>query len=184
MFDFRDYHPPIWPDHLKPVGEGTVHKEDFSPWWERHGEELAHLHPQLVEQWVHRHWGGTDFAFLPLETLTWKLLLMDSDEILRTVRREISRELHPEFDYDQLQGLLAFEKSQTAVELDNGTWHLPIVALSTPSGWRARRGNLPDERLMLVEGHQRHRYLNALHAKGIAPKGPHQVFVISSPLVA
>ncbi len=32
--------------------------------------------------------------------------------------REISTRLDPEFDYEQLHGLLHFEKSQTAKELD------------------------------------------------------------------
>lgn len=183
MFDFRHQPPSVWPEHLRPEGEGTVHKEHFPQWWARHSSELSHLHPQLAEQWIHRHWEGTEFRFLPLDTLTWELVLMDGEDIMRTVRREIARRLDPEFDYEQLHGLLAFEKSQTAIELDDGTWSLPIVALATPSGWIARHAELPDERLMLVEGHQRHRYLNALHAKGIAPAGPHQVFIISSPVV-
>lgn len=184
MFDFRDYRGPIWPKHLKPEGEGTPYQEDFEPWWQRHSVEFSHLHPLLAEQWIHRHWSGTDFAFLPIETLRWQLASRSGDEILRSVRREIDTRLEPEIDYDQFQGLLGFDKFQTAIELDEGTWKHPIVALSTPSGWRSRRqGDLPKERLMLVEGHLRHRYLNALHAKGIPPKGPHQLFILYSPLV-
>lgn len=183
MFDFRSHRPSVWPVHLRPKGEGTGHQEAFSPWWERHKEELNHLHPQLAEQWIYRHWGGTEFTFLPIESLKWELVAMAGEEILSSIRREISRCLEPDFDYDQFQGDLGFEKSPTAVELDEGTWPFPIVALSTPSGWRARHADLPDERLMLVEGHQRHRYLNALHHKGLAPPGPHDVFIIKSPVV-
>jgi hypothetical protein len=183
MFEFRTYRASAWPEHLRPLGEGTVEKETFEAWWARHSAELGHLHPMLVEQWVYRHWDGTDFQFLPLDTLRWDLVVVEGEQILRSVRREIARNLDPDFDYEQLQGLTHFEKSETAIELDAGTWIYPIIALSTPSGWIARHAELPDERLMLVEGHQRHRYLNALHAKELAPSGSHQVFIIHSPLV-
>jgi hypothetical protein len=121
--------------------------------------------------------------FLPLKTLRWKIVEMTGKEVLASVRREISTRLDPEFDYEQFQGMHGFEKTQTAKELDQGSWSLPIVALSTPSGWQTKHRTLPDERLMLLEGHQRHRYLNALHARGTPPDGPHQVFILSSPLV-
>src|SRR5688572_4769232 len=75
-------------EHLKPVG--TIEKEAFAPWWDRHGRELAHLHPQLAEQWIHRHWGDTEFMFLPIDTLRWELAEMEGEEILASVRREIS----------------------------------------------------------------------------------------------
>jgi hypothetical protein len=41
----------------------------------------------------------------------------------------------------------------------------------------------PQVRYVIVEGHQRHRYLNALHELGMPPAGPHEVIVISSPIV-
>lgn len=183
MLDFRRSRPSVWPEHLKPEGEGSIHKESFEPWWARHAPELAHIHPQLAEQWIHRHWGDTEFDFLPLETLAWELVTLSGEEILASVTREVARNLDPEFDYEQFQGMQGFPKAQTAIELDEGSWRLPIVTLSTPSGWLARRGPLPGERLMLLEGHQRHRYLNALHALAMPPKGPHQMFIVQSPVV-
>jgi hypothetical protein len=183
MFDFREHRPPVWREDLKPLKEGTMYQEPFETWWARTQSELSHLHPRLAEQWIHRHWGGTEFRFLPLDTLRWELVTMSGEEILTTVQREISKRLDPEFDYEQLHGELGFPKSQTAIELDEGSWHFPIVSLSTPSGWASRCEDFPDARLMLVEGHQRHRYLNALHALGKPPAGPHEMFVLHSPLV-
>jgi hypothetical protein len=174
---------------LQPIDDDSFHKETFIRWWDRNHGEIGHLHPLLAEQWVYRHWCYTDFAFLPLQSLEWDLLEMSGEEILDKIRREISKQLDPEFDYGQFQGR-GVEKTETARDLDSGTWTYPIVALSTPSGWITRSDQhphgpveLPRERLMLLEGHQRHRYLNALHHRGTPPLGPHRVFVVKSPTV-
>lgn len=189
MLDLRTVGRRIWPKHLRPRGEG-VGKEDFGGWWERNLRELRHLHPQLAEQWLYRHWDDTEFAFLPIDTLEWELVELSGDAILTDVRREISKRLDPEFDYEQFQGCHGFPKAHTAIDLDRGTWEYPIVALSTPSGWITRElshphdwTGLPTARLMLLEGHQRHRYLNALHHRGTPPEGLHRVFVVRSPKV-
>lgn len=189
MLNLRTVGPRVWPKHLQPVGDNSFEKEPFERWWARNATEVRHLHPQLAEQWVYRHWDYTDFAFLPLDTLEWDLVEMEGEEILAKVRREISKRLDPDFDYTQFQGPRG-HKTETARDLDEGTWTFPIVALATPTGWITRRHEHPhdevelhDERLMLLEGHQRHRYLNALHHRGTPPKGPHRVFVVRSPVV-
>ncbi len=183
MFDFDKYREPVWPDHLKPIGEATFNKEPFDTWWAKYGDDLIHLDPRLVEQWVHRHWLYSHFSYLPLDSLRWESVLMDGEEVLRNVRRELTRQLDPEFDYEIFQGRHGADKLPTARALDAGTWDFPIVVLSTPQGLLSRGEPLTDVRLVLVEGHQRHRYLNALHAKGAPPRGPHEVFVIRSPVV-
>lgn len=191
MLDLRKVGPRVWRQHTQPIDDDTFHKEPFEHWWKRNIDEVGHLHPQLAEQWVYRHWRYTDFAFLPLETLEWEIVQMEGEEILERVRREISKQLDPEFDYEQFQGQVGSDKTETARDLDSGTWTYPIVALWTPTGWVTRSSEHPhdpvalaDERLMLLEGHQRHRYLNALHHRGTPPAGPHQVFVVRSPAVA
>ena len=180
----------MWPQHLQPLDDDSFDKEPFADWWKRNHDEVGHLHPLLAEQWVYRHWRHTDFAFLPLESLEWDLLEMTGEEILRKVRREISKQLDPEWDYEQFHGRDGLGKTETARDLDGGTWTYPIVALSTPTGWITLSDEHPhnpvelrDERLMLLEGHQRHRYLNALHHRGTPPPGPHRVFVVRSPMV-
>jgi len=190
MLDLRKAGPNVWPSRLKPRSDVGGEKETFATWWARNQADISHLHPQLAEQWVYRHWGFTEFSFLPLDSLAWELREISGAEILSSIRREISKRLDPDFDYEQFQGMSGFARSQTAEELDQGTWVYPIVALSTPSGWVTRDLkhphdfiDLPNERLMLLEGHQRHRYLNALHHRGLPPNGPHRVFIVVSPLV-
>lgn len=182
MFYFTAQKPRAWPAHLAPVGMDTDEKESFEAWWARNGEELKHLHPMLAEQWVYRHWYLSEFACLPIETITWELVKMSGEDILATVKRELGRTLDADIEYENHQGRYGEPMSETAVDLEKGTWTYPIIALSMPTGWRARDREYPDVRMMLVEGHSRHAYLYALHAKGLAPAGPHEVFVIRSPL--
>lgn len=55
-----------------------------------------------------------------------------------------------------------------------------MVLLSTPFGVIDGGEALPDVLFVIVEGHQRHRYLNALHALGRAPAGPHETIILST----
>lgn len=57
-----------------------------------------------------------------------------------------------------------------------------MIVLSTPNGVMNLEQVLPEVRFVIVEGHQRHRYLNALHSLGIPPVGPHEVLILRSPL--
>ena len=59
-----------------------------------------------------------------------------------------------------------------------------MVLLSTPHGVIDNGAAHPEVRYVLIEGHQRHRYLNALHARGTPPPGPHEVIILTSPLVS
>lgn len=47
----------------------------------------------------------------------------------------------------------------------SGTWDYPIVVLETPNGFRDYGGAKPLAKYLLIEGHQRLRYLNALVAR-------------------
>lgn len=182
MIDLDVNPDPVWPGHLKPRGEGTSDKEDFAAWWFRHRGELAHIDPNLCEQWIHRHWKHSPFAYLPLGTLTWRRETVSGEHILLSVHRKFASTLNPDFDYATFQPMGNWKKHPTSAALDTGTWDYPIIVLSTPTGIRSRDRVLPDVRLVLVEGHQRHRYLNALHKLGRAPSGPHDIFIIESPL--
>ncbi|MCY1083745.1 hypothetical protein [Archangium lansingense] len=72
-------------------------------------------------------------------------------------------------------------KHPTVAALLRGTWDYPIVVLETPSGIRRREGPARGDRFLLIEGHQRTRYLNVLAHRGVRT-GPHQVFVLQSPI--
>lgn len=181
-FDLDHLPATAWPDALRPVGESTHAKEPFDAWWSRNREVLAHLPADLSEQWIYRHWTHSPFSFLPPETLSWERRIWDGEVLLAAIHRAWGGELHPQFDYDTFHGRGGAERHATAVALDQGTWDYPMVLLSTPFGVIDGGARLPDVRLVIVEGHQRHRYLNALHVLGRAPAGPHETIILSTPL--
>jgi hypothetical protein len=58
-----------------------------------------------------------------------------------------------------------------------GTWDYPIIILSTPKGMVDLGRPRPDVQFLLIEGHLRMRYLNALSKYG-QPAYRHSVFVL------
>jgi hypothetical protein len=184
-FDLDHVGVPAWPEHLKPIGEGDggFAKQPFADWWHYHRQELGHLPADLCEQWIHRHWSHSPFTFLPLDTLRCERSSWTGEEVLRHAFRAWGGELHPQFDYETFQRKGGADRHQTARALDAGTWDFPIVLLSTPNGVIDNGLVHSDVRYVIVEGHQRHRYLNALHHLGKPPIGPHAVLILSSPVV-
>jgi hypothetical protein len=166
-----------WDQSLQPIGHGTVDKEPFAQWWERHQERLSNLHPTIVEQWVYKHWKRSPFSNLPLDQLAWQIVSWATVQILREVhvRRQFGK-LQPNLDYEVLHG----RQSEPALTMDaSGTWNYPIVILHTPAGVVNTDEVRPDVRYCLIEGHQRVRYLNALNARGQCAE-EHKVFILSA----
>jgi hypothetical protein len=172
-----------WPKSLKPRNEGTFEKESFEDWWSRNPAKLEHLPRDLCEQWIFRHWTHSPFTFLPLQSLNVERERWDGDFLLKSIYRAFGGELSIQFDYDTFHRGGGDKRHPTAMALDSGTWDYPMVLLSTPQGVIDSDAILPDVRYVIVEGHQRHRYLNALHGLNQAPVGPHEVLILSSPIV-
>ncbi len=184
MLDLRRRWECVWDCGLRPVGhngdDGIAAKEPFAAWWARHAEALAHLHPQIAEQWIYRHWSDSYMAFLPLPALTWRREHWDADRILRDVRLEFGGPMDAGYDYHAMNSSDGFGPISTARALNTGTWDMPLLALSTPNGVRSLDGDLPEVRFVVAEGAKRMRYLNALRARSEAP-GPHEVLILESP---
>ncbi|MFP2930689.1 hypothetical protein ACLESO_36925 [Pyxidicoccus sp. 3LG] len=174
MLDFKSMSvEEVWPEDLNPAGE------EFESWWFRNRDRLAHLDRRLVEQWVYRHWDSTHFKFIPLETLRWSLETWPTERVLSTIRPAWSGLHDPEIDYSKI-----FKKDVLTVRnWKNGTWDYPTVILELPFGVSVRAGEFPNLRFMLVEGHLRFRYLNALSHHRVAT-GPHELFVLRSPITS
>lgn len=184
-FDLDIVREAAWPTHLKPEGEGErFDKEPFDTWWTRVEGELGHLPPRLCEQWVHRHWSASPFRFLPLGTLRWREVTTTGEALLTWVYRAWGGELDAEFDYATFQRGGGDDRHATAKALDSGTWDYPMIVLETPNGIHNEGEAHPAIRSVIVEGHQRHRYLAALHALGRPPAGPHRLYVVTSPIAA
>jgi hypothetical protein len=173
-------HRSVWPEILRPVNHDSHDKEAFDTWWQRNTVILSHLPPDLCQQWIYRHWTHSPFSFLQPETLTWERRFYDGQELLGSIYRAFGGDLHPQLDYETFQRKRGADRHQTAKALDSGTWDYPMILLFTPRGVIDVGNYLPDVRLLIVEGHQRHRYLNALHALGRAPFGSHEVLVLTT----
>jgi hypothetical protein len=183
MLNLKNPALPVWPEELKPIGEGAHGKESFGDWWRRHGQLLGHLHPEIAEQWIYRHWTHSHFSFLPLAALAWREEVWDSDKIVHEVVRYGHDDCPyaPDFDYGTFQRGGGTDRLATAIALDSGTWDYPVVVLETPHGFIDARRLCPDARYVLIEGHQRMRYLNALRVRGHTPLGPHRLFLLTWP---
>jgi hypothetical protein len=165
-----------WGSALAPLRDGDMDREEFGPWWERNAVALAHLHPQIAEQWVHRHWSHSPYSCLPLEGLTWTLETWSVSSLLSAHMPRC--QFDPSHDYATFNkyGGLPTARAMNAT----GTWDYPVILLHTPEGVMDLEGPLPDVRHVLIEGHCRMRYLNALVVRGRGEAAEsHQVFVLS-----
>lgn len=110
-------------------------------------------------------------------------MTLSGEALLARVYRAWGGELDARFDYEVFQSRGGDDRHATAKALDDGTWDYPLVVLATPHGVQNEGDIHGAVRLVIVEGHQRHRYLAALHALGRPPVGPHEIYIISSPII-
>lgn len=83
----------------------------------------------------------------------------------------------------RLQDLRARRLSRPAPDRDRARQRdlgLSDGAAVDPERGRQRRGRFGRCPPRAVRGHQRHRYLNALHVRATPPAGPHLVFILDS----
>ena len=185
VFDFRGHLNSVWPEALRPIGNDTFEKEPFEVWWRRHKGKLEHLPEQLVEQWIFRHFDQTQFSFIPIETMETEKLSLSPQDILKLVHRELAHPLEPTFDKAVFEKKIDGRMHPTGDAFERlGTWDYPIVVVSTPNGLISPRIPNGDNqvRFLLVEGHQRHRYFNALYQLHEAPAGLHEMLVVHTPI--
>jgi hypothetical protein len=67
----------------------------------------------------------------------------------------------------------------TATALDKGRWDYAPIVLPTPNGFIYTIGMFIDSKYLLVEGHQRRRYLNALVHRGVVLE-PQRVILLDT----
>jgi hypothetical protein len=135
--------------------------------------ELPHVPENVAEQWVHRHFTGSPYAFLPLPQLrfarqTWSLQQLA--EVTFGSHWSWSSADTARLDRDRDRGM-----PLATLMHDAGTWPEPIVLLHNPDGLKDDTG-IPMGRFHIVEGHKRLTYLRCLAARG-APRDRHDVWV-------
>jgi hypothetical protein len=168
----------VW-DRFRPVGEGIDDPESFAPWWERHSAELNHLHVEICEQWIYRHWRGTRHRWLDPLQLSWREEWFSADELLCSVHLHWGAPADPECDYEVFRPDVPNAQPTALPENWNGgTWTIAPVLLETPLGVRFLAEEHPEIRYLVVEGSKRYRWLNALVHRG-QQTGPHRAYVLS-----
>lgn len=173
----------VWPECLKPKGYGDHAVEDFGCWWDRNREELNNLPEALAKQWIYRHWQDSVTSFIPLEGLECVVEAWPAHDFLSRVGTVRGNEpMDPVRDFELFSQKRIGKKHPTAKDLDEGYWDLPLVVLRTPEGFIDRIGEKIDKEFLLVEGHKRRRYLNALLNKGDTIVDQ-KVFVLRSPVL-
>lgn len=181
MLDMRFRRPCVWDGELRPKGHngdgGFAEKEPFEAWWDRHQARLGHLHPQIVEQWVFRHWDGSYSCFADLSKLRWTLSTWRATDIIQHAHMEYGRPIDPVWDYRAMTEGLG--PTFTAQDMRDKPWSMPLLLFSTPNGLLGEVGEMPDVRFVIAEGSKRFRYLNALIDRGEAQEA-YPVFVLTS----
>lgn len=179
MLELRHRNADAWPAELRPKGDGGFDPEGFEAWWERNSGQLGNLHPQIAEQWLHRHYSSTRYRFLDLRQLTWREERWTTAEFMASVHLEFGGPADPDHDYEAFQKGGGWGPLLTAQGWREGSWDVPVMILETPRGVRSYDGDLPDVRFLVIEGSKRYRYLNALVHRG-EETGPHSLFVLRS----
>lgn len=181
MLDLRNVPQCSWDEKFEPLGFGTLNVENFPDWEERVGNQIGNLCPEIRQQWVHRHWTYSPLSFLPLESLSWREERWAPQRFIAEVKSWRGDEaLNPEHDFKVFANP-GGRKRPTAEALDQGEWDFAPPVLSTPGGFIDTLGNHVQAEYLLVEGHQRRRYLNALTERGVELVDQ-RVFILKSPL--
>lgn len=168
----------VWNPTLKQNVE-FPYKEPFQDWWCRCEPLLSHLHPQIAEQWIHRHWKNSPYCYLPIERLRWWQEQWTAATIINDVFVTPNWGPHdPESDFEMYQSDPRFKDILPFTAFrQNQTWDYPIVVIQTPGGVRSRERIVPAP-YCLIEGHVRIRALKAWHGRApLAAK--HSVFILT-----
>ncbi|SOR30299.1 protein of unknown function [Methylorubrum extorquens] len=163
-----------FPEELTPFGDDGFDREPFSEWWTRHGSRFPNLDPRVVEQWIFRHNTLSEFCGLDFFSLKSRLEVWGTERILREIFCEDGLDAESDYRVFNINRPSATARPFAA----NGTWDYPIVVLETPNGFYDHRARHPDVRYLLIEGHKRRRYLNAMLARGEA-NAEHEIFILS-----
>jgi hypothetical protein len=89
--------------------------------------------------------------------------------------------LDPDFDFEAFNKNNQWGGHPTSLAMNaTGTWDYPLLILETPTGIidYGDMPSRPDVKFLLIEGHSRFRYLNALAARSADAK-EHEVFVLT-----
>ena len=127
-----------WSPQLRPSGEGTFDKETFDQWWRKAKPFIPHLHPQIAEQWIYKHWTNSPYCYLPLQNLDWRCEKWKTDAIFRDIFvRPSFGPNQPESDFKFFADRNYSGREPWKTIRSTGSWNYPIVVILTPDGLRS-----------------------------------------------
>ncbi len=170
----------VWQKELCPIGHESFRKESFDDYWLRNRDHFHGLPADLVEQWVFRYFCKHPHSYIPLSSLTYSRQKMTPADFMRLVKSATDNCLDPEWDYEVFHKCPGGHPTSDA--LDRGRWDYPPILLSVPNGFHDGLKSWPDAKYILIEGHQRRRYLNALIHRGVVMPAQ-EVLLLESPIV-
>ena len=161
----------MWPYRIRPhIGENHD-MEPFAEWFARVRQHIPNIPENVAEHWIHEHWGGSPYEFLPLQDLRFVRQCWPLSR-LRDVQFGIAWRENP-IDYTS-QSMPDNPLAQLMSE--SGTWPEPIIVLDNAND--IKRGTTRMGRWHLLEGHRRLDLLRRLEVKGLAAQ-EHEVWVVS-----
>lgn len=175
----------VWPNKLAPRGSG-FHREPFDAWWQRVSRLIPNIHPQVAEQWVHRHWQESPYGGIPLDDLATTLQRWTTIQILNAVHIH-GWELNAVHDmglFSEAHQLSSDGHPTVRPFQCHGTWDYPIIVFEPSPRLFVDGIRVPSAKCLLIEGHSRLRYLSAIALLGAPPdhislRDEHEVFVAS-----
>jgi len=158
-----------YPNHLQPHGNDTFGKEGFASWWERARASFATVPRNVARQWLHRHWGRSDFGWLPSAGAQFTLEIWQPADVAAL---QVWREGHPPYD--------EWGKHLLSLAMKPPGWRYPVASImnrhlrwpAPPIAWHrgAPIANEPWDDLpngfILLEGNRRIAMAKALERRG------------------
>lgn len=172
----------VWPKELERLenGRDAWDVEPFDVWRGRTRGLTGDLPDEVCEQWVYRHFGHSPMEFLELHCLSCEEVIWSPEQFLARVGTIYGNEpMDPVDDLAIYSGNgTGWGKLPTAMALDEGAWDYAPIVLHTPGGYICPGSDHIRKDYLLIEGHSRHRYLNALIHDG-KRLGDQRVFVLT-----
>ncbi|MET4103129.1 hypothetical protein ABIE58_002566 [Roseovarius sp. MBR-78] len=169
----------VWNSTLKAKEHSRFDLESFDSWWKRNYAIISHLNKEICEQWIYKYGPDHPHSYLELDKVSWTQEMWTPEHFVQSVRSATDNRLAPEFDYEVFNRD-GFNTHPTATALNLGSWDFAPIVLYTPGGFLDRYRAMQNYEYLLIEGHQRRRYLNALVAQG-QQLSEQRVFVLISP---
>jgi hypothetical protein len=158
-----------YPETLGPLVPAPFQKEPFPTWWARAQSHFAIVPRNVARQWLWRHWGQSEYGWLPTRGAHFALQVWSPSEVYSlAVHRVESNERWAKWGSDMLKRA-DLPKNQRyplySIMKRRKRWPTPPIVLDNRIPIESPCSDLPAA-FVLVEGHQRTAIAKALAQRG------------------